>query len=263
MEHIADISEVLLELGLSDSVTDEERAIATTAIAKAEGAIRRFLGYDPVYQEHTEYYPMRTIGSQRRQGVLEVDGDVAVVRQLSEGATNVLALRHVPLRAVTALYIDYDGRSGARDGAFGSEALKTEGADFWANYDAVDSDGNGVAPDGILNSIGLWPTTPGTVKVVYMAGYTAAELRGQDTIIDASGINDAAVNEAVRRVKRFFAVKKQSRSGFVAGIVTSERLGDYSYSIDAASTAQLLGGGDLTPESKEKLQPFVNMGLGF
>jgi len=42
MPKIADISEVLLELGLGEAATDEERALAQASLQKAEGAVLRY-----------------------------------------------------------------------------------------------------------------------------------------------------------------------------------------------------------------------------
>jgi len=260
MGKIADISEILLELGLSATVTDEERAIAATALTRAEGAVKRYLGYDPTYQARTEYLPTYQTPTRNREGVWEVDSNSAVLRNLSSGATDLLQLMHLPVRSITSLYLDYDGRSGAVVGAFAASTLKVEGTDFWPNYDLVDSDGAKVCSDGILKSMGQWPTTPGTVKVTYMAGYKDDELHGSDLILDASPILGAVINEAVRRVKRVFAQKKQA-TGFVTGTIVSESLGDYSYSVDGASASQLMGSGELTPDSKEMLSSFRRMSM--
>lgn len=258
MGKIADVAEVLLELGLSAVVTDEERAIAATVLIRAEGAVKQYLGYDPAYQTHTEYLPTFQTQVRDQEGVWEVDGGEAVLRNLSSGATDQLQLTHLPIRSITSLYIDYDGRSGAKVDAFPATTLKVEGTDFWPNYDMVDSDGVKVCSDGILRSMGQWPTSPGTVKVTYMAGYKDDELHGADLLIDASPILEAVINESVRRVKRFFAQKKQA-TGFVTGAITSESLGDYSYSVDGASASQLLGGGNLTSDTKERLSRFRRM----
>lgn len=255
MGKIADISEVLLELGLSGTVTDEERAIASTALVRTEGIVKRYLGYDPTTQTHTEFYPRQSFNSSRGQGVWEADANRAILRQISEAASNQLQLQHLPLRSISHLYIDYDGRSGAMAGSFSAETEKVEGDDFWANYDMLDSSGNKVCNDGILMSVGLWPETPGTVKVVYASGYGDAELHGQDSVIDASAILEVVIYEAVRRVRRMFASKKQSQ-GFIAGAITSESLGDYSYSADGSTISQVAGGGELSPDSKEKLATF-------
>jgi hypothetical protein len=107
----------------------------------------------------------------------------------------------------------------------------------------------------------LWPTTAGSVKVVYTAGYSQTELRGQDALVDAGPIWEACVDEAVRRARKIFLQMKNSRVGWLSGPMTSENLGDYSYSVDASSISKLFGSAtDLTTESKEKLSSFVNWG---
>ena len=260
MQHIIDFSEVQFELGLSDTITEEERAAITTALKRAEGAVRRFLGYDPVLAQRTEYYPQRRVGSQRSEGVWEAEGNNAVFRELSESPNTELQLKHIPVRSIDSLKVDYNGHSGTVAGSFGADTEKTLGADYWPNNDLIDSDGNDVCSDGLITNLGAWPSDPGSIKVVYTAGYSSAELHGEVSDLDASPIADAVLCEAVRRAKRFFALKKHATVGNVPGVITSEHLGDYSYSIDAGMANQIVGGGDLTPESKEKLSSFVNMG---
>ena len=258
MERIVDASMVLLQLGLCDSATDEERAVVANEIAAVEGEVRRYLGYDPVRAERTEYYPRQTTGSSR-VGIWEANDTHAFVRELSSEAANGLQLRHIPIRSISTLHLDFDARSGTAPGAFGDDSLKTEGNDFWPNYDLIDSDGNKMASDGILRSYGRWPTTPGTVKIVYTAGYSDAELHGEDDVVDARPIVNAIASEAVRRVRKMFTSKKTSGVGFVAGNLTGERLGDYSYTADGISARRLMVEG-LSSEAKSILGPFQNMG---
>lgn len=260
MGRIVDIAEVLLELGLSSSATDEERAVANSAISRAEGAVIRFLRYDPVRLSRTEFFPQQGRAFQVGAGTWEVTDTHAVFSEDSLTNSNELQLRHVPIRSIDSLYVDYDARSGTASGAFAASTLKEEGVDFWPNYDMLDSAGAKICSDGILRGLGAWPANPGTVKVTYTAGYTTAEFHGQDTIINASSILEVVLDEAVRRTRKMFALKKRSGAGFVAGVLSSESLGDYSYSVDGASVRQLMTEGDLTQGSKEKLYDFVNLG---
>lgn len=258
---IADISEVLLDLGLSAEVTDEERAIANGAIYRAEGAVRRYLKYSPVQQERTEFYPARDYGYTARQGVWEVEGSQAVMRQMADAATAELQVRYIPIRSVAHLYIDYSGRSGAMAGAFAAETEKVEGTDFWPNYDGEDDEGNPICRDGLIRSVGAWPTSPGTVKIVYTAGYSPEEFRGQGDAVDATPIWSAIIDEAVRRAKKVMVTKKSTGAGWIAGALTGERLGDYSYTVNPAEMQHLLGSvTDLLSGTKEKLYDFVNLG---
>lgn len=252
-------SDVLMELGLSSGATAEEIAVVASCIKRAEGAIKRFLHYDPSSKSRTEYYPQQDIRSSG-DGMWEVNDTEAYIRSLSGASTNELQLQCIPVRSIESLYIDYDGRSGTKDGAFSEDCLKIEGVDYWANFDQLDSSGDKVCMDGILRSQGLWPTTPGCVKVIYTAGYTADELQGNDDTIDASPIWEVALDEACRRVRKMFSLKKNARVGFVPGVLVSENLGDYSYSIDAASAKQTASESDLLSSSKEKLMSFLNFG---
>jgi len=270
MIRILDPSEVMAELGLSSSITDEERMVVNQAIVKAEGAAKKFLRYDPVLRRRTEYYPRYDANIAHRVSIMEVSSVDAYERQLQTGRTTELQLSHIPIRTSTAmeLRIDYDGRSGAKDGAFGDETIKTEGTDYWANYDLLDRNGDKVCSDGLLRSMGLWPSSAGTVRVVYTAGYTEAELRGEDQpdaegndVLDASPIWTAVLEEAKRKVEQVM-LRKKGALGWGAGPKTSEQLGDYRYTIDASMAKSLYGNTmELTDESKMLLTPFMHMGL--
>jgi len=262
MGRIIDISAVILELGLSSSVTEEERAIASVAIRRAESAIKKFLHYDPVRQTRTEFYPQGQYGDGGGVGVWEANETDAYLRRESEASVSELQMRHIPIREITNLWIDYDGRGGNRSGSFSSSTLKTEGTDYWMNTDGHDSSDNGICRDGIIKSVGLWPREPGSVKITYVAGYTNAELHGEDDIIDAGPIGEAVVQEACIRARRAFVWKKNSRVGFMPGVFTSERAGDYSYTIDSGMAKTLFGGQwELSGSSIMLLQPFVNWGI--
>jgi len=70
-----------------------------------------------------------------------------------------LQVQHIPIRSISSLYVDYDGRSGARTGSFTAETLKTQGTDYWANWDGPDSSGNSYCLDraygGIIGALTL------------------------------------------------------------------------------------------------------------
>jgi hypothetical protein len=124
--------------------------------------------------------------------------------------------------------------------------------------DGDDSAGEAICRDGVIRALGLWPTTAGTVKVTYNAGYTDDELRGRDKLLDASPIWKSAKAEAARYARKMW-VTRSGRLGLIAGVPTSEGLGDYNYSMDGKSIASLMDG-DLTAESIERLSPFINLG---
>ncbi len=259
MGTIIDVSEVLLELGLSASATEEERAIVGAAITRAEGAVIRYLKYDPVRRDRTEYYPQQDFSRRNQASVWESEGDQAILKRLVELSTSELQIQHIPIRSITSLYIDYDGRGDTRSGAFGDETLKVEGTDYWANYDGQDSDGDKLCRDGIIRSMGSWPTTAGTVKIVYSAGYSPEELHGTDSVVNVIPILEAVLDEAVRRAHRAL-MQKKGVAGFTGPLV-SERLGDYAYTVDSTMVGKMYGGQfELMSGSKMALESFVNYG---
>lgn len=259
MNEIATTDDLLLLLGLSgDEINSEYMQVAVHAIRVAETSVRNFLRYDPTQASRTEYYPTIAAFS-TGYGVYEVNDTQAYIREVVSASTEQLQVRHIPIRSVTSLRVDYDGRFGTRSGSFGASTAWTEGSDFWPQYDMVDSDGNGVCSDGILRSEGRWPDEPGAVKIVYSAGYTSAELKGTDSVIDASSIYDVVIDEARRRFIQAYNLRK-TKAGFT-GPFTSESLGDYSYSVDTTIRTKLIqGDANLLAESMDRLQKFVNYG---
>lgn len=265
---------VLLQLGISDTATANEQSVVDSAIKWAESAVRRHLRYDPVYRTRVEYYPQMNVDYSPGYAIWEASETEAYLRQLSSAVTDELQLRHLPIRSITSLYLDYDGRFGKRSGSFATETLKTEGSDYWPRYDGVDDDSNPVCRDGIILSTGRWPTTPGSVKITYIAGYTADEFTGNGIALDAVSIYESVIFEAARKAKQTFMLSKNSGSGssstgWASGSIQSERLGDYSYTLGSSGGGSSSSGAgglydgvrDLSAETLERLADFVNLGF--
>ena len=259
MISVVDISELLAALGLSSGASAEQRTMALIALKTAHGSIRRRLKYDPCYAERTEFYPGGDSAQGSRESFWEASDTHAYLRTVSLASSTQLQILHVPLRSVTSLWIDYDGRAGTQVGAFGSNTLKVQGQDFWPNYDGLDSDGAKFCRDGIIHSHGAWPSVAGSVKITYFGGYKPKELRGEDSVLDASGIWDACLDEASRRFLKMKSRARNPLAGF-AGPLTSESMGDYSYTADTGLMKSLLGGTDILPENAMKLEEFQNYG---
>lgn len=257
-----------LFLGIDpDAATATEVALAASVIKVAEGSIIQVLGYDPTLKVRTEYYPQIDFALSNGMTVAEVDGNFAYQRQISGAVSDELQLSGLPIRQSNAagtdtidLRIDYDGRNGTRDSAFADETLKIEGTDFWPNYDTVDSNGKKICSDGILRSQGRWPSEAGSVKITYLAGYSAIELDGTDTVIDASAIKEVAISESVRKFKQAYS-RLKGRAGHGSSPMTSERLGDYSYTLEQSTFKSMFGvSSDIMPESQLRLEKFINYG---
>ncbi len=257
---IVTTTEAYLELGIT-TPTSAEASIVLAAIRKAEGAVKRYLRYDPVQRRRTEYYPMGDLLHDNRSALIwEVNEQQAYMRERVGSAGDEIILKHLPVRAIVAMVVhtDSDGRSGTSEDAFQEE--KTEGSDYWPNYDGFDSDGFKICRDGMIRHVGAWPRTPGSIRIAYTAGYDTGEFRSGDSLVDATPIWDAALDETIRRAKKVF-VNMRSVRGWMAGPLSSENLGDYSYSVGGAADRLFGSMSDITAESKDKMRDFVNWGF--
>lgn len=258
MGMIVSIPEFQVALGLAASITDADRGLLSLLQPKAQAAVIEKLGYDPVQREATEFYPRAEIASIAAladdSGRFEVSGSRAV--WAAAATSDYLQLARLPVRSVAHVYVDNDGRFGQRAGAFGAGTELTAGEDYYLELDE-----EGLCRTGCLIAATGWPVTPGSIKVTYTAGYSDEEFTGRAD----SGINAAAIAEAIllTTIHAFRAYKAQQkgRAGFVAGAITSERLGDYSYTADGASAAAMSAlAVNVPPAALEKLETFINYG---
>lgn len=228
-------AELRLVLGLSSTITDEERGVLLTVHKEAEQAVRRYLGYDPEQAERTEFLPRGDyLGT--AYGAWESTGAYAVWTPAD--IVNELLVAHIPIRSISSLRVDRDGRFGTRAGSFGAETAWTEGVDFWPTYEA-----SGVCKSGLIQASTSWPVSAGSVRITYTAGLTAAELSGNTTnrIVDGSGISEAVKLTAVKGMETYMTRRKKTRLGWIPGALASETLGSYSYSTDSAALSAAVG----------------------
>lgn len=273
MTTIASEAEARASLGLMSTITDEERAMLNLFLPEAEGAVIGHLGYDPVQRSAVEYYPradpsggIGVVGSawdvdsnHRRAELYGVRGRAPIFPTLQ--------LERLPVRDVTDLRIDYDGRFGQQTGSFGNASQKTKGTDFW-----METDQPNYCPTGCLFANSQWPMEPGTVRVTYLAGYSPDELQGratttktEDGIITTARVNASPIKRAVlltvSTAMQKWASLKKSKTGWKPGGLSSEKLGDYSYTVGGTS-AQTIAGlkVELPGTAIEILEPFVHWG---
>lgn len=274
-------AELRAALGLTETITDVERGLIQLILPAVSSRVNKFLGYNPEQAVRTELVPRSEIaGGPAMQGpntdydyISNTSNTRAILRPYaSQGRT--LQLSYLPIRAVVSLYLNQAAYAGQATNAFPSTCLMTQGSDFWVEFDEpLASDPmKGYGPSGCLFSQGIWPVTPASVKVSYRAGYSPTELRGmaaEDEVasdgtitqasVDAGGINRAALLTAVRMFHEMIVYSKKSRTGFNPGPVSSESLGDYSYSQGTVNGIADMSV-SLPSEAREELEPFVNWG---
>jgi len=277
-------AELMLFLGIESDATDRQRAIIATIIPEACSRVKEFLHYDPEQRVWTELYPRADqLGGWGSSGSEQWDVNPSHTRAfLTSGGSggNSLQLQHLPVRSVTAVHVDESGNWGQATSSLASDTLWVLGEDYWIEFTqpypragAETVYSKGLCKTGCLMAYGNWPTTAGSVRVQYRAGYSPIELLGRaeadataaDGTITQAGVDASAIKRAVRMtaVKAFHtweAFRKKTRVGFVPGNLKSESAGEYSYSADGSGIADMTV--SLPDEAKQDLQPFVHYGIG-
>lgn len=213
---IVTVPEVLSYLGLGSSATESEIGQVQMLKQWAEAATRRFLGTHVVQTTYTHILPPVHSYLNSSGGGLD--------DRFRPELGPFLRLPEYPVRSITSIHEDENALGGAASNAFPSDSELTEGTDFY-----LDVGISGFSKYGtVIRYNNNWSSLPGSIKVVYVAGYSAAELDGDVTEnnFDASDIKFGVL----RAVVDAYNDMRQQQGGFGGGggALASERLGDYS-----------------------------------
>jgi len=239
---ILDPSEVLTWLGKASTASDAEIGLVNMLLPMVERSIRNYVGCELEPQAtYTHYLPE----GRRRSGYDIQEWDVRGGSAQAVSVGRVVESRNLflperPVRSITSVNVDAGAAGGQGSSDFSGDDL-TSGTDFF-----LDNTVAGTSRSGKLIRKGsVWPSAERTVKVVYVAGYTQAEMT-YDPTARAPGIAADVKLAALIAVQNAFA-----HQGVEKGAVKSERLGDYwvTYAIEKAS--------DLPARSKKYLRPYV------
>lgn len=261
-------------LGIGDSASTVELAALEDVHRGAENAVKKFLGYDPEQKSHTEYYPRRPQQARNAEYVWDRNSTKAYMRAVRGAGNKMIQLAHIPVRAITSVIEDTDGRFGQQSGAFNTNGITlVAGQDYW-----IQADEDNLSEDGFLWRTGTWPIEPGTVKVTYVAGYSHLELAGDagnltatttsdqngqysNVNVDASGISRAVVLTATWGMNQAMQLRKKVGAGWTPGAQASESGNSYSYSV--GQEASMIGGlmSVLPAAAAEMLQPYLHYGI--
>lgn len=231
---ILPISEAIASLGLGSTLTLAQRGQLTSLHRRAERTIRRYLGFGVTQATYTHYLP-------------RVD-PWGVARDLVDG-NRVLVLPERPVRSITNLYEDTAAKYGQQSGSFPASSELTIGEDFYSE-EVLD----GFNPHGrLIREVSTWYAEPGTIKVTYVAGWSAGELSGDvsDPTLDAGAIADAVL----LTIHKEWSQQQREADG---GAIKSERLADHSYTLDAMASGPTV---HLTPQVKDMLARFRKVSI--
>lgn len=235
-----DVTALINRLGGTTVLTAADVSLITgDVVPRAEMMVREHLGYSVEQATYTEYLP--DMDYRQPESTLEA-------RFLSPGygythgvsnPVSELFVNEYPLRSVTSVYENQIAwETDPVNGDFSSGFLLTAGSDY-----TVDFAEPGFSFSGSLKRFGAWSPIRKSVKVTYVAGYTADEL---------DSTRWRAIKEAVMLTAHKFYLDvtmlqrtSKKTSGF--GIVTSEKLDDYFVQFNVESIKNLLGFANTLP----------------
>jgi len=170
---IVDIAEAKAVVGRATTITDRDSELIGLLLPVAEANLEDHLGISVAQQNITEYYPHDEEHAivYDYQETFVVQGDKVYIER-GEVRGSLLHLRKTPVRSITTLHEDREGYFGQVAGSFAAATLLVSGTDY---YLALDEPGISFAGN-LWRRYANWPTQLGSIKVVYVAGFTAAEL---------------------------------------------------------------------------------------
>lgn len=246
LPEIVTLGDAMSYLGMGDSATDAVVGQLQSLKRKAEAAVRKFLRCNVVRNTYTHYLPKASAFDLVHSGPRLSEDGWGVKRQY---LGPVIYLPQYPIRSITSLYEDTGGRFGQKSGQFTSDSLLTEGDDYMWTIEAT-----GFGRTGVVQRIGAyWPSTPGSIKVTYLAGWTKHELHG-DT--DEEEKDGSLIQMGVlKTIAEYWSDKKQAEGGVdgAPGPIKSESLADYSVTYDTSHSG---AGVELPEDVKVELRPF-------
>lgn len=174
-----------------------------------------------------------------------------------ERTSDVLRLPEFPVRSITTVHLDLKAYHGQATNAFAASTLLTAGTHYYLRTDYT-----GLALMGHLVRIGgfygsglrpSWPRESGTVKVVYVAGWSADELAGDvaSNYLDASQIKDAVL----ATVADYWHELQNQQTSLHPGDVVTESLEGWSETKLTTPTEKPMTA-QLSDKAKDMLAPF-------
>lgn len=234
----------------------DERLIATLQ-PMAESVLCAHLGFNPVQATYTHFLPTSDDFTTDDINGLDVVNDKVVFDV--DSATNRLYVPQRPIRSITSIYEDVASEGGQGSSDFSGMALAA-GTDYYIDYTT-----SGVGWSGCLVRItGTWPARRRTVKVTYVAGFTAAELLA-GTILGPDDMSSIALLQyaAILTVAAAYGEAKRYQPGVTGAVgpISSERLADYAvtYATDYMKHLSMIDG--LPQKVKEIVEKFRRLAI--
>jgi hypothetical protein len=255
----SDVTSVVNRLGGASVVSSADQDLINTDLwPGAEVAIKEYLGYDVEQASYTEYYPIQD--GRYPEAALDArnwqDNYGAGVQHLVAQPISEIFVKQYPLRSISHVYENQeawttDGVNG--DWTSSPEFQLTIGLDY-----TVDWDEPGLCLSRSLKRIGFWPLIARSVRVDYVAGFTASEL---------TSTRWRAFKEAVKLTLTSWylgttSFRRDGSSGSF-GMVASEGLKDWNVRYDMSTLQDMSLTRSVPPKAKELLRNHVSVSRWF
>ena len=244
MPSLAESDDVFAYLSITPSPTQSDAM--DVVVSGMSSAIARYCRWNLVEKTLTSYLPLNPVAVGYHVPTAEVGYGFGAVTS----GRNRLQLPAMHVKSLTTIHEDQGAKAGFNAEDFPSTTLLTAGDDYFLEKDS----GSTYSESGGVIRVGCnWSSVPGTIKVVFVAGFSESELSGE-----FNGIRYATIKECA---KAWIARQREnalvSSAGSDALILSREKLGDYEvgYANPLSRTNQSdYGSYGISEESQDFLQ---------
>ncbi len=198
-----------------------------------ERAVEQVVGWEIEQASHTRYYPKTEKGGESEPYFPGVFGGQPQIG----GQTYCIFLDHKFVRTTNLEVWEKSGAYFGQAATFDADSKLTIGTHYVLDMDGSDA----VSESGCLRRLSAyWPTTPGSVKVTYTAGFSSTELKGSASTWDASDLRYATLMTLQQAYNQVMTHQRDADTGR-RGLITAESIEGYSYQLDRGVAATLQG----------------------
>lgn len=186
-------------------------------VSGMSSAVRRYCRWPIVQTKMTSFLPLNPTAIGYHVPTAEVGYGIWT----TTGSRNRLQLPAIHVTILESISEDYGAKAGSNVSDFQATSLLVAGSDYFLEKDS----GSTYSESGGVIRVGQnWSSIPGTIKVVFVAGFSESELSGEFNSIRYALIRECAKAWIARQRENALA----SSAGSDALILSSEKLGDYS-----------------------------------
>lgn len=210
-----------------------------------ESMAKKHVRHGIIQQTHTEFQRRYDISRQDiTPSNFEVSNGSVYSSWEDSSYGEYLQLNNGFVRSITNLWEDSNADFGQQSGDFGNSTLLTLGTDYHLELDET-----GMSRSGrVIRNSRSWSSKPGTIKITYVAGFTAAELNDEYAFVKMALLEE---------IKMRFNIARAQRSGAYGPVKKETYFGDYQaeYAVDTKTIPR----NSLSFQTMSALHPIVSM----